>query len=133
MRFSWGTLLESAEGAVHRPASYDWNGARYVWDPKMAPRGHAALDVERLDTPPSDLSLAPSLSHRDFLHAWTRLEVLAKLADEPILARLRRDALVIPPLNTGYRHTDSAGATFLLHSGVWTERQLVFTCGYRVA
>jgi hypothetical protein len=133
MRFAWGTLLESANDDARRPASYDWEGTRYVWEPATESGSHAAFDVERLDTPPPELALSASLSHRDFLTAWTRLEVLAKLANEPILTRLRHDALVVPPLHATYRHTESSGATYQLHSGFWAERQIVFTCGYRVA
>lgn len=133
MRFTWGTLLESADDTAHRPASYDWVGTRYVWDPAVASSSSAALDVERLDTPLVDLAASSSLSHHDFLRAWTRLEVLAKLAEEPILARFRREALVVLEFDVTYRHTEPSGATYVLYSNVWDERQTVFTCGYRVA
>jgi hypothetical protein len=132
MRFAWGTLLESSAKAARQPASYDWKGTRYLWKPSTQTSHPGAFDVERMDTPASDLALVASLSHPDFLKAWTRLEVLAKLSGEPVLARLRRDALIVPPLDASYLHTESSGATYQLHSGVWAERQLVFTCGFRV-
>lgn len=131
MRFAWGQLTESDARTAPHPASYDWKNTRFIWQPAHIAGTRFAFDVERLDTPPPDLSLPCELP--DFLRAWTRLEVLAKLTDEPVLALARREALTVPPCGEPYVCRDAAGETYRLRTGIWTERHLIFTCGYRVA
>ncbi len=57
--------------------------------------GWGALDVERSTTPPPALA-ARLTSDEDFWRAWTRLEVVAKLTDTPVLTLLGRGLLGSP-------------------------------------
>lgn len=119
--------MESANKADPYPASYDWKGTRFIWRPSMETRAHFAFDLERLDTPEPESSFCPALSPTDSLRAWTRMEVLAKLAHEPVLTRLRWESLIVPPIEEPYR-----SGVCHLHTGFWADRQAVFTCGYRL-
>lgn len=131
MHFAWGNLVECGDRTSPHPASYDWKNTRFVWRPAHVAGTRFAFDVERLDTPAPQLELPCELP--DFLRAWTRLEVLAKLTDEPVLALARREALSVPPLGASYLCSSLNGARYQLHTGLWPERQLLFTCGYRAA
>lgn len=73
--------------------SYTGDDMRWCW-PGATP-GLEAFDVELTSTPP------PAVASRydgdeDFHRAWTRLEVVAKLTDTPVLTLLGRGLLGEP-------------------------------------
>jgi hypothetical protein len=134
MRFPWGRLAvdrrPAASQASYFPAAHDWRGTRYLWIPRPEIGTTRALDVEHLDTPTPSAVLLERRALPEFLRAWTRLEVLAKLLDEPVLACLRRLPLTVPSLDQE-EHYHHDGRRFALRSGVWSSRKLVYTCGFR--
>lgn len=100
-------------GSVH---SYTADGARWCW--QGAVRGRDAIDAEvATATPP------PHLARRacdvdDFWAEWTRLEVVAKLTDTPVLALLGRHGLPTPvPAGIELAHL-RLGDTLVCH-GRW--------------
>lgn len=76
--------------------SYTSDGLRWCWRPaRLEPGVRYAVDVELEVAPP------PALARRlrtdeDFWHAWTRLEVVAKLLDTPVLTLVGRGQLGAP-------------------------------------
>lgn len=75
---------------VHSHTSDD---VRWCW-PGATP-GREAFDVELVSTPPPALA-ARYDDDEEFHHAWTRLEVVAKLTDTPALTLLGRGELGAP-------------------------------------
>jgi hypothetical protein len=135
--FAWGSLSKGnrhvkSSPPRQLPASYDWRGSRFAWEPECSAGADLALDVERLDTPlPADI-MAQGLPVESFLRAWTRIEAIAKLRHEPVLACYLSESLVVPELGTPYVIRSSSGPPLHLLTGVWLEMQLVFTCGKRL-
>ena len=72
------------------------DGRRWCWRPaRPEPGVRYAVDVELTANPPA--ALARRLpSGEDFWRAWTRLEVVAKLLDTPVLTLLGRGELGAP-------------------------------------
>jgi hypothetical protein len=135
MRFAWGQLRlaqVSGVGALTRsPASCDWLGHRYEWKPLVNRKGALAIDVERIDTPLPDDVLCGDFGREDFLRAWTRLETVAKLMNQPILVALRRWPLSVPVMDRD-ELIEVEGVRLQMRSGLWPARNLVFTCGHRL-
>lgn len=78
-----------------RAVSYLADGRQVVWEPSER-GGRIACDAELAAQPPPR-ALAARFGGRDFNAAWTRAEVAAKLADTPMLCRLRAHGLAAPP------------------------------------
>ena len=74
------------------PASYDADGQRYVFIAAATDAAAYALDVETVKTRPPDAVAAlfeRSGETRPFFHAWTELEVIAKISNMPCHVLLR--------------------------------------------
>lgn len=68
------------------PASYDVAGVRFVFVPAAHDKATYALDVEHRDTEvPVFLAHHFASLDRPFFECWTRLEVVAKLLERPVL------------------------------------------------
>lgn len=81
------------------------DGRVAVWDPPLPPHVLRAVDAERRRRVPEHLVRAPVVEGaEDFWVAWTRLEVIAKLLDHPVVTLLRE----LPP------HADLALRSFAL-------------------
>lgn len=91
-----GAVIASAD--VCGAASYDASGQRYV----LIGAPGAALDVERADTVlGAELAaLLGTISAAPPLQSWTRIEVAAKLLEQPVHLLLRRLATA-PPADLG--------------------------------
>lgn len=88
-------------GGCRRAHSYAPSGERWCWRPPTAAGG--AIDVEAADAaPPPHLLRRLGAPAPGFWHAWTRLEVIAKLTDTPVLTLLR-DAGPRPAVPEGFR------------------------------
>lgn len=74
--------------------SYTDDDVRWCWRPEALP-GPGAIDVELPTTPPPPLA-ARLQGDEDFWRAWTRLEVVAKLTDTPVLTLVGRGQLGLP-------------------------------------
>lgn len=135
MRFAWGQLrlaqAREVGAPVRLPASFDWLGNRYEWQPLVDCKGAFAIDVERIDTPPPDVALLGDLGRDEFLRAWTRLETTAKLMNQPILSALRRWSLSVPAIDRD-EVVKVEGVHLRMRSGFWPEQNLIFTCGQRL-
>lgn len=83
-------------GGCLRIHSYTSDGIRWCWRPtRLEPGVRYAVDVELTTEPPA--ALARRLhSDGDFWHAWTKLEVVAKLLDTPVLTLVGRGELGTP-------------------------------------
>lgn len=91
-----GAVIASADGCG--AASYDARGQRYI----LIGAPGAALDVERADTVlAAELAaLLGKISAAPPLQSWTRIEVAAKLLEQPVHLLLRRLA-ASPPADLG--------------------------------
>ena len=77
-----------------RVHSYTADGTRWCW--QGAVRGRAAIDAEVSTVAPPPHLAARARDVDDFWVEWTRLEVVAKLTDTPVLALLARHGLPTP-------------------------------------
>ena len=76
--------------------SYTSDGLRWGWRPaRLEPGVRYAVDVE-LTTEPPAVFARRLRSDEDFWHAWTKLEVVAKLLDTPVLTLVGRGQLGAP-------------------------------------
>jgi len=135
MKFDWGLLScnSRATGREGRrlPASHDWRGARYEWEPDERIRSKAAFDAERLDTPlPMMPSLSQGLAANEFWAAWTRAEALSKLFDVPVLHWIRTQPFAVPVMTTAAPVLMEAGRKCWTYTGVWSGKNLIFTCAW---
>jgi len=87
-------IVRSAGRGVACPAgcrrahSYTSSGERWCWRPATAARG--AIDVESTAAaPPPHLLRRLGTTEPRFWPTWTRLEVIAKLTDTPVMTLLR--------------------------------------------
>jgi hypothetical protein len=101
----WGELMVAASAVPASPSarSYDSTGRVLTWIPAAGLRGcKIACDLEDTRRPPLPQMMARygARDARQFLIAWTRCEVIAKLRNFPVLCCLARHGLT-PPLAEG--------------------------------
>ncbi|WP_296140719.1 hypothetical protein [uncultured Tessaracoccus sp.] len=88
------------------------DGVRWCWRPDGG--APAAIDVELRREPPPHLA-SRLRSDEDFWLAWTRLEVVAKLTDTPVVTLLGAGALGSPaPAGITVRHVERGDAVLCL-------------------
>lgn len=133
MRFCLGHLFHSS--AISRknidclPRSYDWQGNAIAWQPSFVSEKYA-LDIERLDTPLPDTLVPSCMEPVGFLAAWTRAEAIAKLCGIPIIIYIKKQPLVKPVMEEIVNNSEYAHAPCVTYSGLWPEKQIVFTCAW---
>ncbi|WP_093248223.1 hypothetical protein [Tessaracoccus oleiagri] len=93
--------------------SYTSDGIRWCWQGADAAR--EAIDVELPTAPPPAAVAARYEGDEDFWLAWTRLEVVAKLTDTPMLTLVARGDLGRPaPSDIAVEHLFLDGAVVAL-------------------
>ncbi len=132
MKFDWGLLFcdyrPVKRTAQRLPASHDWRGTRYEWEPTFV-EGQAALDVERLDTPLPAI-VPGELVGNEFWAAWTRAEALCKLFNVPILHWIRTQPLAVPAFQAATLAMPDTHPNCRTYTGFWAEKNLMFTCAW---
>lgn len=114
------------------PASYDWTGIRYEWRVPSAIGGPLALDVERLDTPRPENLVPPGWNTADFLAAWTRAEVLAKLLDTPVALWIKANPFRWAGSDRWFETVPTAVGPCRVFTGIDRPAAIVLSCGWRV-
>jgi hypothetical protein len=93
--------------------SYTSDDVRWCW--QGADPARQALDAELTTSPPPPSLASRYAGDEDFWRVWTRLEVVAKLTDTPVLTLLGRGELGRPaPPGISVSHLERDGAVIAL-------------------